>query len=108
MNLPNTIKLLIASFITCFAIAGCGGKITAVDSGTYEGSISKVNPAEREIYVEMDGGQKLELYFTPETTLTQNGETAAFEQLEAGKQVSVEVSRVGNRVDPVAVEILGQ
>ncbi|MEX2492052.1 MAG: hypothetical protein WD425_09865, partial [Nitrospirales bacterium] len=59
-------------------------------------------------YVEITGGQKLELYFTPETTLTQNGETVAFEQLEAGQQVSVEVSRVGNRVDPVAVEILGQ
>lgn len=106
MKSTKTSTLLIASLALCVALVGCGDKVTAVDSGTYEGSISQVKPDEQEIYVQIGEGQKLELYFTPETTLTRNGETASFEQLEAGQRVSVEVKREGNRMNPVAVEIL--
>jgi len=108
MKLNNIISVCIASLVFCFALVGCGDKVSAVDSGVYEGSIAKVNPPEEEIYVEIGGGQKLELYFTPETTLTRNGEIVPFEQLEAGQQVSVKVEREGNRMNPVAVEILQQ
>lgn len=106
MRTKNTSIVLTALFFIAFAMVGCGAKVTAVDSGTYEGSISQVKPSEQEIYVQIREGQKLELYFTPETTLTQNDETVPFEQLAADQQVSVEVKRVGNRLDPVAVEIL--
>jgi len=106
MKLNNTSILFAASLFLGFAMVGCGDKVTAVDSGTYEGSISQVKPSEQEIYVQIGEGQKLELYFTPETTLTRNGETVPFEQLAADQQVSVEVKRVGNRVEPVTVEIL--
>ena len=34
--------------------AGCGHQEVIVDSGTYEGSILKVNPDETEIYVALD------------------------------------------------------
>ena len=106
MKIKNISIPLSACLFLAFAMVGCGDKVTAVDSGTYEGSISQVKPSEQEIYVQIGEGEKLELYFTPETTLTQNGETVPFEQLAADQQVSVEVKRVGNRLDPVAVEIL--
>lgn len=106
MKLTNMLTVSITTLVFCFALVGCGDKVSAVDSGVYEGSISKVNPPEEEIYVEIGGGQKLELYFTPETALTRNGEMVPFEQLKAGQQVSVKVKREGNRMTPVAVEIL--
>ena len=56
-------------------MVGCGDKVTAVDSGTCKGSISQVKPSEQEIYMQIGEGQKLEVYSTPETTLTRSGET---------------------------------
>ena len=106
MKITNTNIIFSAFLFLSFAVLGCGGEVTAVDSGTYKGNIKEVKPSEKEIYVQIGEGQKLELYFTPETTLTQNGETVPFEKLEAGQQVSVEVKREGNRMEPIAVEIL--
>ena len=84
----------------------CNNETEAVESGTYQGTVDKVVPEETEIYVETEEGQRLELYFTETTELTQNGETVAFDALEKGQKVEVTVEKVGQRLDPVSVVIL--
>lgn len=86
--------------------AACGEQTDAVESGTYEGTIDKVEPAKTEIYVKTTDDKTLELYFTEATKLTRNGETVAFDALEAGQKVEVEIEKVGKRLDPISVEIL--
>jgi hypothetical protein len=87
------------------ALAGCGG-VDVVDAGAYEGVVDEAKPGEKEIYVVLDDGRKLELYFTDETVLEQAGEPVAFAKLEAGSRVRVTVTRDGNRNVPTRVEIL--
>lgn len=77
-----------------------------VDSGTYEGTIQEVNAEEDEIYVDLGEQGVIELYFTDETSLIQNGESVAFDQLQKGQSVEVRVNRVGQRLDPIRVRIL--
>ncbi len=86
-------------------IIACGEKTDVVDSGTYEGTIKKVEAEKTEIYVETTDGKTLELYFTDTTTLTKNGETVDFSTLQANQKVEVQVEKVGNRLDPISVEI---
>lgn len=88
-------------------LVGCGGEeTTVVDSGTYEGTISEVNPEETEIYVDVPNTGTLELYFTDSTRVLRDTTEASFEDLETGQDVSVEVEREGQRLDPVTVTIL--
>lgn len=84
----------------------CGQSTDVVDSGTYQGTISEVEPEKTEIYVKTDDGKTLELYFTDATTLTQDGVDVEFSQLEEGQTVEVEVEKVGKRLDPIAVRII--
>lgn len=77
-----------------------------VESGTYTGTADRVDPEEKEIYVETEDGKMLELYFTDQTTLTQNGETVAFDALQQGQRVEVQVEKKGQRLEPVQVRIL--
>lgn len=101
----KTIKLLALSSILFFAIS-CGQKTDVVESGTYKGKIDKVEADEREIYVNTEDGKRLELYFTDSTTLTKNGSTSEFTELAKDKAVEVEVKKVGNRLEPIAVNII--
>lgn len=97
-----------------FAILGimmsmfaCGGGDTdVVESGTYQGTIKEVEAEKTEIYVETEDNKTLELYFTESTTLTRNGENVDFSSLSTGQKVEVEVEKVGQRLDPISVEIL--
>ncbi|GAB3533709.1 hypothetical protein GCM10027443_19610 [Pontibacter brevis] len=84
----------------------CEESTDVVDSGTYQGTIEEVEADKSEIYVKTADDKLLELYFTETTTLTRNGETVAFDQLQEGQQVEVEVEKVGQRLDPIAVRIL--
>ncbi len=87
------------------ALSACGG-VDVVDSGSYDGVVDEVKPGEKEIYVLLDDGRKLELYFTDQTTLQQGGQPAEFSALAAGARVRVAVEREGNRNVPTRVEIL--
>lgn len=100
----HTLILLFAAIV--FAITACGESTDVVDSGTYTGTIEELNAEETEIYVETENNQRLELYFTETTTLTQNGETIPFSELEAGDRVEVTVEKVGQRLDPRSVKLL--
>ena len=90
---------------TMFFVTSCGESTEVVESGTYEGEITEVEADKDEIYVKTAEGQTLELYFIEETVLTKNGENAEFSALEEGQTVEVEVEKVGQRLDPLSVNI---
>lgn len=88
-------------------LVGCGGEETSVvDSGTYEGSISEVNAEEDEIYVDVPDTGTLELYFTDSTRVMKADSSVSFDSLATGQMVSVEVEKVGQRLDPLTVTIM--
>lgn len=84
----------------------CGGGTDVVESGTYQGTVSKVEAEKNEIYVKTAEGKLLELYFTETTTLTKDGEPVEFSVLEKGTNVEVEIEKTGQRLDPVSVKVL--
>ncbi len=97
-----------AAFL-CFALlalAGCGQPLAVVNAGTYEGTIKKVVPAEAEIYVTLESGEQLELYFNEQTQVTQAGAPADFSAISEGAAVRITVSRKDNRNIPEEVELL--
>ena len=100
------LKLATAILVIAFLFTACGEKTDVVDSGTYRGIVDKVEPSKTEIYVKTSDNKTLELYFTENTTLTRNGETVEFSNLEEGQQVEVDVEKSGKRLDPIAVRIL--
>jgi Cu/Ag efflux protein CusF len=99
------VQLLSLTFLLSI-LSACGGQTDAVDSGTYEGVVQKVEPEKTEIYVKTEDGKTLELYFTDETKLTQAGDEVDFSMLKKGQKVEVKVEKVGKRLDPLTVKIL--
>ena len=91
--------------ILSFAVVALSAVSVFAAELTVEGTISKVVPAKKEIYV-MSEGKKYEFYFRDFTTLTQNGEAKEFDVLKVDQKVKVETKKVGKRLDPVKVEIL--
>ncbi|WP_372635517.1 hypothetical protein [Fodinibius sp.] len=88
-------------------LVACGGESTdVVESGTYEGTIQEVNAGESEIYVQTEDDKTLELYFIESTELVKGGAEVPFDSLVTGQEVRVEVEKVGQRLDPLRVEIL--
>lgn len=103
----NRIKpILLALLFMVPFLYSCEEGTDVVESGTYQGTVDEVEADKTEIYVKTADDKRLELYFNENTTLTRNGETVAFEQLETGQQVEVEVEKVGRRLEPIAVRIL--
>ncbi|PKV62723.1 hypothetical protein [Pontibacter ramchanderi] len=98
--------LAVFAMLTLFMYGCDSGSTDVVESGTYQGTVKKAVPEKTEIYVETEDKKTLELYFTDATTLTRNGETVPFDQLREGTRVEVQVEKVGQRLDPVAVRIL--
>lgn len=93
--------------IVLMLVVACGGESTdTVESGTYEGTIQEVNAEESEIYVNISDEQTLELYFVDETELVKDTTSVPFDSLAVGQNVRVEVEKVGQRLDPLRVEIL--
>ena len=99
---PRSLALLAVLLI----VPACGEGVDVVEAGTYIGTIDRAVDDEKEIYVELDSGRRLELYFTQETRLTRDGEQVPFATLDAGDRVRVTLERTGNRNDPTAVELL--
>lgn len=92
-------KMILSLAVALFSVSAFAADLTV------EGTISKVVPAKKEIYV-MAEGKKHEFYFKDNTELLQNGAPAAFEVLKVDQKVKVEAKKVGKRLDPVKVEIL--
>lgn len=106
MNFKGFKTLFMA--LAIFGLYGCNGgsETDVVESGTYQGTVDKVVPEEEEIYVKTADDKRLELYFTPTTELTQNGQAVEFSALQEGQNVEVTVEKTGNRLDPVSVVIM--
>jgi hypothetical protein len=105
MNRRKPISFFLLSLLTLLLV-GCGGGIDVVDAGTYTGTVDKVVAGEEEIYVSLENGARLELYFSEGTALIEDGEVVPFSSLEEGAMIEVEVDREGNRNLPLRVEIL--
>lgn len=110
-SVTRTITIPIALMVIFgFVLVGCGGEeheADVLDSGTYQGSLMEVKPEEKEIYVETDNGQTIELYFTEETELVNSeGNSIPFSELSTDDRVEVEVEKVGQRNDPIRVQLL--
>tara|TARA_R100000789_G_C2926058_1_gene127794 strand:+ start:254 stop:568 length:315 start_codon:yes stop_codon:yes gene_type:complete len=91
---------------TLFLFMACGESTDVVESGTYQGTIKKVEPSKTEIYVDTDDDKTLELYFTDNTSLMRNGSEVDFSELKEGQKVEVEVKKTGKRLDPISVKIM--
>ncbi|MFO7724697.1 MAG: hypothetical protein R6V45_04025 [Oceanipulchritudo sp.] len=106
MNKPleRLVLTCILGFLALF-LAGCGGGIGVVDPGTYSGTVDQAVAEEEEIYLSLESGERLELYFTEDTRLMKGGNTVAFSELESGDRVEVTVDREGNRNIPLEVVI---
>lgn len=102
--MKKSIFLTLAIALMVF-FSSCGGSTDVVDSGTYSGEIKKIEPEKTEIYVTLEDGKTIELYFIEETTLTKNGEKVDFSELSQGQTVEIEVKKVGKRLDPISVKI---
>jgi hypothetical protein len=79
---------------------------SVVESGTYQVTAKRVDPEEKEIYVTMEDGKVLELYFSDATKLTQGGKDVAFDALKKGQKLEVQVEKDGAKLKPIAVTIL--
>jgi len=107
-KLTHRILFILAALAAALLVAGCGGGIDVVDAGTYTGTIKEVKPSETEIYVTLDSGEQLELYFTESTELVANGNPVDFSELSQNMRVDVSVDREGNRNVPTRVVIRQQ
>ncbi len=104
--------------IVVLAVAVCGMLVfqscgeanrntDVVESGTYQGVAEEVDSGDQEIYVRTADGKLLELYFSDQTTLTRaDGSPAEFNELIEGGNVEVQVEKMGNKLEPIAVKIL--
>lgn len=98
--------LSVLMIVSTGVIVACGGEGTdVVESGTYEGTVAKVKPGEKEIYVNHDD-KKLELYFTDSTKLMHQGESVDFSKLEKDQRVSVKLEKMGQKLNPLEVKIM--
>lgn len=96
----------LAFALIAVVVLSCNDSTDVVESGTYEGTIKKVEADKSEIYVQTEDDKTLELYFTDETQLTQNGRKVEFSVLKKDQKVEVEVEKVGKRLDPISVKVL--
>lgn len=96
----------LALALIALVVLSCNDSTDVVESGTYEGTIKKVEADKSEIYVQTEDDKTLELYFTDETQLTQNGKKVEFSVLKKDQKVEVEVEKVGKRLDPISVNVL--
>lgn len=92
-------------FYFILGITSCGSNTDAVSSGKYNGKVKKVEAAKTEIYVTLEDGKTVELYFLDNTKLTKGNETVDFSVLEPGQKVEIEVKKVGKRLEPLSVNI---
>ncbi len=78
-----------------------------VESGTYTGTALVVDAEQKEVYVQLNDTTTIELYFSNETQVVRDGQTVAFDALQKGQKIEVEVERSGESLKPLKVSIMG-
>ncbi|MFP4354389.1 MAG: hypothetical protein ACLFUJ_04635 [Phycisphaerae bacterium] len=108
----TTLILTAIALSGILAVGGCNSEESEnTPSGTYEGKITKVVPAENEIYVETADDRELELYFVDSTKLTRGAEEIDWKNqdfgslLKEGMEVKVRVENIDGKLKPVAVSL---
>ena len=108
----KTLILTAIALSAMLTVGGCDSEQSEnIPSGTYEGRITKVVPAENEIYVETADDRELELYFVDSTKLSRNAEEIDWKNqdfgslLQEGMVVKVRVENVDGKLKPVAVSL---
>lgn len=112
-----SMRSFIALLSLCFAAVAAASSVdedsskeihntAVVESGSYLVTAKRVDPEEKEIYVTMEDGRILELYFSEATKLKRGGQDVAFEELKNGQRLKVQVEKDGGNVKPVVVFIL--
>lgn len=77
-----------------------------VESGTYTGTAKVVDQQQNEVYLQVNDTTTIELYFSNDTKIMQNGQAVAFDALQQGQRLEVEVERSGESLKPLRVSIL--
>lgn len=77
-----------------------------VESGTYTGTAKVVDQQQNEVYLQVNDTTTIELYFSNDTQIMRNGQTVAFDALQQGQRLEVEVERSGQSLKPQRVTIL--
>ena len=77
-----------------------------VESGTYTGTAKVVDQQQNEVYLQVNDSTTIELYFSNDTQIMRNGQTVAFDALQQGQRLEVEVERSGQSLKPQRVTIL--
>ena len=77
-----------------------------VESGTYTGTAKVVDQQQNEVYLQVNDTTTIELYFSNDTKIMQNGQAVAFDALQQGQRLEVEVVRSGESLKPLRVSIL--
>ena len=77
-----------------------------VPSGTYTGTAKVVDDQQKEVYVQLEDNKTIELYFSNDTQIMRNGESVAFDALEQGQRLEVEVEKRGEHLNPQKITIL--
>lgn len=78
-----------------------------VESGTYTGTALVVDAEQNEVYVQLNDTTTIELYFSNETQIMRDGQTVAFDAIQKGQKIEVEVERSGESLKPLKVSIMG-
>lgn len=89
--------ITVALFLTCFG--------AFAESVTMAGKITKINPADKEFYINTTDGKKGEFYTTDKTEFTQNGNKIIFADLKKDQEVTVLANKIGKRLDPLKVTV---
>ena len=107
-------SLILALTAALLFLPACGGGETdgpedtadLPESGTYTGTVTGLNPGEREIYVEFPGERVYGLYFTDSTEVTGlSGQPVPYDSLARQQSVDVTIERDGQELNPLAVTI---
>ena len=77
-----------------------------VESGTYTGTAKVVDQQQNEVYLQVNDTTTIELYFSNDTQIMQNGQAVAFNALQQGQRLEVEVKRTGGSLKPLRVSIM--
>ena len=77
-----------------------------MESGTYTGTAEIVDQEQKEVYVRLNDTTIVELYFSNDTQLVENGNNVSFDALSEGQRVEIEVEKDGDHMKPQRVTIL--
>ncbi|NBB72925.1 MAG: hypothetical protein GVY35_04515 [Bacteroidetes bacterium] len=103
---------LSALLVCVLILAGCSGEAAdspaaaSVSGGTYEGTITDVVLAERELEIAVPERDTFRAFFTDSTQVVQDSLEVGFGSLSAGGRIRVTVRPQGDALDMTRIEVV--